>query len=204
MSDESLLSGQAPTDTGVQQPTDAAVKPQDNAAPVAEAQAPAADKPQEEGAKAPESYQFELPEGFELNGEVAEQFTTWAKDLNLPQDKAQAVAAMGAQLVQQAQAAQQEAWAAQVADWRKEVETDKEFGGPALAENLGYAARAIDTFAPELREVLDSSGMGNHPVLVKAFIRIGKAISEDRLVGGAQQSPGVSADPAKRLFPNMN
>lgn len=203
MSDESLLSGQAPTDTGEQQPTDAAAAPQDNAAPAAEAQAPAAEQqPKDEGA--PESYQFELPEGFELNGEVAEQFTAWAKDLDLPQDKAQAVAAMGAELVQKAQAAQQEAWQAQVADWRKEVETDKEVGGPALAENLGFAARAIDTFAPELREVLDSSGLGNHPVLVKAFIRIGKAISEDRLVGGAQQSPSVSADPAKRLFPNMN
>lgn len=216
MSDTTMLgSGQETTDTGAQQTTDA-----QNAAPAADAnqaQAPAADAQgaqqpaaEQQGEQnkpaegAPEAYEFKLPEGYQLNPEVAGEFGKWAKELNLPQDKAQAAADIGVKLVEQAFAQQQEAYAAQVAEWRKQTETDKEIGGPALAENLSFAARAIDTFAPELREVFDQTGMGNHPALVKAFIRIGKAISEDQLVGGARQSAAAEADPAKRLFPNMN
>lgn len=217
MSETTLLAGQDTTDTGTQQTTDAP-----NAAPAADpaAQAPAAaapaansepakdgepakaDEPKAEGA--PEAYEFKMPEGYQLNEELAGEFGNWAKELGLPQDKAQVAADLGVKLVEQALTKQQEAYAAQVADWRKQTETDKEIGGPALAENLSFAARAIDTFAPELREVFDQTGMGNHPALVKAFIRIGKAVSEDQLVGGARQSAAAETDPAKKLFPNMN
>lgn len=217
MSETSMLSGQDTTDTGAQQTADA-----QNAAPAANAsaQAPAAAEPAAQGEQqqqqgdakpegdkaqgAPENYEFKMPDGYQLNDELAGEFGKWAKELNLPQDKAQAAADIGVKLVEQAFARQQEAHAEQVADWRKQVETDKEIGGPALAENLSFAARAIDTFGPELREVFDQTGMGNHPALVKAFIRIGKAISEDQLVGGARQSAVAETDPAKRLFPNMN
>lgn len=216
MSETTMLgSGQETTDTGAQQTTDA-----NNAAPVTDApqaqapaaDAPAADQPAADAPKAdeskaegaPDAYEFKLPEGYELNAEMADEFGKWAKELDLPQDKAQVAADLGVKLVEQALTKQQEAYAAQVADWRKQTETDKEIGGPALAENLSFAARAIDTFAPELREVFDQTGMGNHPALVKAFIRIGKAISEDQLVGGARQSAAAESDPAKRLFPNMN
>lgn len=217
MSETSLLSGQDTTAPGAQQTTDA-----QNAAPAVEptTQAPATAEPAAQGEQqqqqadakpdgdkaqgAPEAYEFKMPEGYELNADLAGEFGNWAKELGLPQDKAQAAADLGVKLVEQALVKQQEAHTAQVAEWRKATETDKEIGGPALAENLSFAARAIDTFAPELREVFDQTGMGNHPALVKAFIRIGKAISEDQLVGGARQSAAAETDPAKRLFPNMN
>ena len=102
------------------------------------------------------------------------------------------------------QTKQAEAFAQTQQQWRNEVVNDKEIGGQALAENLGYAAKVLDTFAPDLRGVLDETGLGNHPAFVKAFVKIGKAISEDRLVGGAQQTPGAAQDPAAKLFPNMN
>ena len=145
-----------------------------------------------------------MPEGFELNKEVAGEFEAYARELNLPQDKAQAVVDMGVKLMQSAQTKQAEAFAQTQQQWRNEVVNDKEIGGQALAENLGYAAKVLDTFAPDLRAVLDETGLGNHPAFVKAFVKIGKAISEDRLVGGAQQTPGAAQDPAAKLFPNMN
>lgn len=111
---------------------------------------------------------------------------------------------MGVKLIENFAAKQAEAFATQQAQWRDEVVNDKEIGGPALQENLSYAAKVLDTFAPDLRQVLNDTGMGNHPAFVKAFVKIGKAISEDRLVGGSQQSPGAPVDDAKVLFPNMN
>lgn len=206
MSEESLLSGAGTPEAGTQ--------PTAQQAPAAPAPAPEGGQPQgqqptaepkaQEPQGAPESYQFELPEGYELNAEVAGEFEAYARELNLPQDKAQAAVSMGVKLVESAMAKQAEAYTQQVAAWREEVTNDKEIGGPALAENLSYAARVLDTYAPDLRAVLDETGLGNHPAFVKAFVKIGKAISEDRLVGGAQQAPGSALDPAAKLFPTMN
>ena len=203
MTTETLLSGQESTAAGTQpatEPTPAPAAGQDGGNP--QGQQPAGEtKP---AAAAPEKYDFAMPDGFELNQEVAGEFEAYARELFLPQDKAQAVVDMGIKLMQSQQAQQAEAYQQTQEQWRNEVVNDKEIGGQALAENLSYAAKVLDTFAPDLRSVLDESGLGNHPAFVKAFIKIGKAISGDRLVGGAQQSPGSALDPAAVLFPSMN
>lgn len=208
MSDESLLSGAGSPEAGTQPATEPA-----QAAPAVEpqggepqGQAPAGEQPktEEKPQGAPEAYEFAMPEGYELNKEVSGEFEAYARELNLPQDKAQAVVDMGVKLMQNAQAKQVEAFQQTQKEWREAVVNDKELGGAALAENLSYAAKVLDTFAPDLRTVLDETGLGNHPAFVKAFVKIGKAISEDRLVGGAQQSPGAVSDPAATLFPSMN
>ena len=204
MTTESLLTGQASTEAGTQpatEPTAAPAAAPDGGNP--QGQQPAGEA-KTEAAAAPEKYDFAMPEGFELNQEVAGEFEAYARELNLPQDKAQAVVDMGVRLMQ-SQQAQQAALVQQTQEqWRNEVVNDKEIGGQALAENLSYAAKVLDTFAPDLRGVLDETGLGNHPAFVKAFVKIGKAISEDRLVGGAQQTPGAISDPAAKLFPTMN
>jgi hypothetical protein len=205
----SLLSGAPTPEAGTQPATETAPAAPATEQPGGEpqAQAPAGEQPKTEEAKpqgAPEAYEFTMPEGFELNKEVSTEFEAYARELNLPQDKAQAVVDMGVKLMQSAAAKQAEAFAQTQKEWRDAVVNDKELGGAALAENLSYAAKVLDTFAPDLRAVLDQTGLGNHPAFVKAFVKIGKAISEDRLVGGAQQTPGAAQDPAAKLFPTMN
>lgn len=204
MTTESLLTGQASTEAGTQpatEPTAAPAAGQDGGNP--QGQQPAGEA-KTEPAAAPEKYDFAMPDGFELNQEVAGEFEAYARELNLPQDKAQAVVDMGVKLLQAHQASQAALVQQTQEQWRNEVVNDKEIGGQALAENLSYAAKVLDTFAPDLRGVLDETGLGNHPAFVKAFVKIGKAISEDRLVGGAQQTPGAISDPAAKLFPTMN
>ena len=82
---------------------------------------------------------------------------------------------------------------------------DKEFGGPALAENLSVAKKALDAFGTaELRTLLNESGLGNHPEIVRLFFRAGKAISEDRVVTGstgqAKAGPKSFSDLADVLY----
>lgn len=208
MTEETLLSGASTPEAGTQPATEpAAVAPapkQEGGNPQEKAPAGEQPKVEEKPQGAPEAYEFAMPEGFELNKEVSGEFEAYARELNLPQDKAQAVVDMGVKLMQSAQAKQAEAFAQTQQQWRDQVVNDKELGGAALAENLSYAAKVLDTYAPDLRAVLDETGLGNHPAFVKAFVKIGKAISEDRLVGGAQQTPGAAQDPAAKLFPNMN
>jgi hypothetical protein len=54
----------------------------------------------------------------------------------------------------------------------------------------------------ELKQVLNESGLGNHPALFKAFAKIGKAMSEDTFVKSkAHSSPEV--DRLSRMYPSM-
>lgn len=209
MSDESLLSGQVKDATGVQQDADAG-KPAEGGGDKPDAanqqNADAAKGEGEGGQKepiVPDDYTFALPEGFELDAEIGSEFKAYAKELKLTQETAQKNVDFAVKLLQKQEAARIEAFNAQKKAWADEVRADKEIGGAALNENLGYAAKVFDTFAPELRDLLGSTGFGNHPVFVKAFVRIGKAISEDRLVGGEQRGkPAPSAESV--LYPTMN
>jgi hypothetical protein len=94
--------------------------------------------------------------------------------------------------VQQRQA---EAWQAQTEQWAADVKADKEIGGDKLTANLSAAQRALDLFGtPELKEYLNTTGLGNHPDLVKTFVKIGKAMSEDGMVDGSNQGQRSAAE----------
>ena len=151
---------------------------------------------------APESYEFKAPEGTQFDDAVIGAFSEVAKELNLPQDQAQKVLdkmapVIAARQIEQIQAASTE--------WAEAAKTDKEFGGDKLAENLGTAKKALDALAtPELRTLLEESGLGNHPEVIRVFYRAGKAISEDRFVSG--QAGKTNQGDARRLYAasNMN
>ena len=150
-------------------------------------------------AEAPADYEFTMPEGVQLDNTAAAEFKAIAKEAGLDQATAQKVADIGAKMAQR----QTDAHAKLVETWTESVKTDKEIGGDALAENLGIARKALDQFGtPELRDVLNATGFGNHPAVIKAFYKIGKAISEDGFVKGAAR--GADTDIAKRMFPSMN
>lgn len=175
------------------------------AAPGSTEQEPAETKPAEAKPQgAPEEYaEFVAPEGVTFNPEVMTKFKALAKEKGLSQEDAQQLADLGAEAAQ----AQRNAFVDHVtkaqAQWAEAARTDKEFGGDNLDENMAVAKRALDTFgSPELSTLLKESGLGNHPEIIRAFYRAGKAISEDRLVPGGKK-PDTS-DPAKKMFPTMN
>ena len=150
-------------------------------------------------AEVPESYEFQMPEGVALDKTAADEFTAIAKELKLNQADAQKVADVGAKMAQR----QAEAHVQLVESWVEQVKADKEIGGDKLAENLAVARKAIETFGtPELKDVLNATGFGNHPAVIKAFYKAGMAISGDRFVSGSPRGP--ETDMAKKMFPNMN
>lgn len=156
----------------------------------------AAAKAAEEAAKsagAPEKYEpFTAPEGTALDAAVMTEFETAARELNLPQDAAQKLIDKMAPVMAKQQTAQLEQLRT---DWAAASTSDKEFGGDKLTENLGFARKAMDTFGtPELKTMLNETGLGNHPDVVRFMVRAGKAISEDKIVtSGAPASANRSA-----------
>jgi hypothetical protein len=86
--------------------------------------------------------------------------------------------------------------------WVSEIKADPDIGGDRLKASLASAARAIDRLnVPGLREALNLTGAGNHPAIVKAFVRLGQMISEDRFrPGGAPAARQVPRSPAEVIY----
>lgn len=148
----------------------------------------------------PEKYDaFTMPEGIELKGEKLERFESIAKELNLTQAQAQKLASLGGDLIGDISKQQSDHMEQVSNDWKKASENDKEFGGVFLSENMATAKKALDAFASQtFRELLDKTGLGNHPEVVRTFFRVGKAISEDKVITSNQEN--TSRDPADILF----
>ncbi|MBZ7566775.1 peptidase [Klebsiella grimontii] len=141
---------------------------------------------------APEKYEFKAGEGVELDTAALEQFEPIARELNLTNEQAQKMVDLyGTKIMPMVQQQRAEAWQKTTEQWAADVKADKEIGGDKLTANLSAAQRALEQFGdPELKEYLDSTGLGNHPALVKAFIKVGKAMSEDKVVTGGHESGG--------------
>ena len=150
---------------------------------------------------APEKYEWTAPEGVTLDESIMGSLSEVAKELNLPQAAAQKLVDKIAPVMAQRQVEQFEALRT---EWRQASSSDQEFGGAKLTENMAVAKKALDAFGtPEFRQLLEQTGMGNHPEVIRTFYRAGKAISEDGLVSGS--APKAPRD-ARSLFPasNMN
>lgn len=141
-------------------------------------------------------YKFDTPEGVTLDEGDLSKFTDIAKDLKLPADAAKKLVDLAVAREQ----ARTEAFAKQVQDWGETVKADPELGKP---ENLAVAKKTIDTFGtPELRDLLNSTGMGNHPEVIRLMTKIGKAISEDIFQAGRSGGNPPPRDAAQILYGN--
>lgn len=144
---------------------------------------------------APEAYQFKAAEGVDLDTDALKDFEPVARELNLTNEQAQKLVDAYPKILAGVQQRQADAWQATTEQWAADVKADKEFGGDKLTGNLSAAQRALDQFGtPELKEYLNTTGLGNHPDLVKTFIKIGKAMSEDGMVSGKETGQRSAAE----------
>lgn len=174
-------------------PAVAPVTEQAPAAPEAQAEAPAEAPGQP--APAAEYTDFAVPDGMEMDAEVLTNFKGIAKELGIPQEAAQKLIDLQASLETKRSAAAEQAQAEQAQQWAAQIKADKELGGENYSKTVETAVKAIEQYgSPELRSLLNETGIGNHPELVKFCHRIGKALSEDGLVMGGTQSTSRKSD----------
>lgn len=177
------------------QPGTESGKPQDDKPADGDKPAEKSDDEKQKHEGAPEKYEFTAGEGVELDTEALKDFEPVARDLNLTNEQAQKLVNAYPKILAGVQQRQAEAWQAQTEQWASDVKADKEIGGDKLTANLSAAQRALDLFGtPELKEYLNTTGLGNHPDLVKTFVKIGKAMSEDGMVDGSNQGQRSAAE----------
>jgi hypothetical protein len=180
-------SSQATATAGAQAAVEAAGTQQAGEVPNGEGEKSSPDGEVSKPAGAPDKYEFTAPEGREFDPHVIAQFAEVAKELNLPQDAAQKVIDKIAPALAQRQAEQIEA---AHAAWAEASRADKDFGGDKLKTSLATAQKALGAFGtPELRTLLNDSGLGNHPDVIRFLVKAGAAISDDTFVGGKPSSP---------------
>jgi hypothetical protein len=166
---------------------------------------------------APDKYEdFKVPDGFELDKDVAAEFGTVAKGLNISQTGAQELVDLYVKHVQEANAAPYKAWTDVQERWREEINGDPEIGGSKLSgvkvsigklfDSLGDA-KVTDAF----REAMDYTGAGNNPAVVKFLYSLAKRLTEGGPVRGGgpstegQIAPGTNRMPsaAAAIYPNL-
>lgn len=151
-------------------------------------------------AKPVEYADFKLPDGMAKDSDEVKALVEEAKAFGLNQDAAQKF--IDRELGRTQQQATQVTEA--VKFWAKQSVEDSEFGGEKVKENLAIAERGIEAFGtPALRQLLKTTGLGNHPEIIRAFWKAGKTVMEDTPVSDGK-APKGDMSIASRMYPNMN
>lgn len=140
---------------------------------------------------APEAYtDFTLPDGMEMDAAVLGEFTGLAKELNISQESAQKLIDLQSKIATQQAEQYQAAVTKQGEQWKEAVKNDPELGGENYEKSVASAVKVIQSFGDDgLKDLLNSSGLGNHPALFKFCHRVSQAISEDKFVLPGNQAP---------------
>ena len=151
-------------------------------------------------ANAHEEYEvFEIPEDFSFNEETLSDYHTFAKENNLTQDQAQ----RGVDMVAKMKQAEMAQWVEQQRSWVEEAKSDTDYGGDKFDANISVAVKARDSLGtPAFNEMLDQSGLGNHPEMIRFLYTVGKAISEDKVVVGGANATQKTRESV--LYPSMS
>ena len=158
----------------------------------------------------PEAYELEAPGGFTIEPAALAAATPVFKELGLSNEQANKlmpVAAkfaaglsdkLNAQILSQVRADRKA--------WLDTAMADHEIGGANWKQTLAKGAYALDNLGfpkgSPFRVLLDESGLGNHPEMIRAWAKVGRAIGEDgdfvRGTGGTSSR----RDAAETLYPN--
>lgn len=155
----------------------------------------------------PTAYELKYPEGVAADDATFGKFKELAQKTGLKADGAQQIVDFFVE--SQKAASEQQKLAVEQAQkqWVEAAKADKEFGGPQFDANIQVAQKALHKFGDsEITELLERTGLGNHPAFVRWAYRIGKSISEDSIAGAS--APGTASaaqsDDAflRGLYPN--
>jgi hypothetical protein len=167
--------------------------PAPSPAPAAPAPSPAPAAPAPAPTAAPEKYELKLADGSPLDPSDVDKVAAYARERGLSNEQAQAILDQRHEAATGITERQLEAFAAKRTEWETQTWADPELGGTNKDATLANVQLVMDKFAPgadhELRKELAATGYGNHPAFVRFVNAIGKAMREDKPVGG--NGPGA-------------
>lgn len=149
--------------------------------------------------KDPEPFELTAPDGYPINEAGLKGLNDLCKSANLTKEQGEAVL----QHMAGNYSAFQEQQQAQGKAWIEEFKADKDFGGDKFDASVAEAQKALATFdeGGTVSKMLQETGYGNNPAVLRIFARVGRALGEDKLPG---MSGGAEDKPLEeRFYPNM-
>jgi hypothetical protein len=150
----------------------------------------------------PIAYQpFAYPDGMSVEPEALEHAHALFNEARLPQEQAQKFIDLAMAREKAAAERGVKAFHELQDKWLAEIKADPEIGGDKLAAAVAQAAHVLERLAvPGLKEALNMTGAGNHPAVVKAFVRLGRLLAEDRFSPGREAAPQPPRTPADIIY----
>ena len=157
---------------------------------------------------APEAYDVKVPEALAAKGmafdkEVFDLVEPALRDMNLSNAAAQRLADVYAEKVIPAIVARSEAKAGEATqqhaaairkEWADASRADPEIGGADFDKTVDACAQVWDKFGIKkgegIRQLLDESGLGNHPDMLRFLSRVSKGVGEGQFISPS----GAGAD----------
>ncbi len=129
---------------------------------------------------------LQLPSELKGCEENWHSFKQLAAELQIPTETVQKLLDWEVQTLTNGQKVSEQARTQILDKWTAQT---KEMLGPCYQKPLAEALEAAQRFGGEdLRNLLDATGLGSHPVIVRTFHEISKYISEDCSVGGSARN----------------
>jgi hypothetical protein len=150
-------------------------------------------------------FELKLPEGSNLDASYLEQTKALAKELGLSQEAAQKLVERDSGLLSSVSERNAVQVREKTEQWAKDAQADKEIGGGNFQSSVNDARTALDKFgSPEFKNMLNQSGVGNHPELIRLLARVGKAMREDKMVTTSSQPARAQKSFAEAFYPSMS
>ena len=135
-------------------------------------------------------YVLKAPEGCELDAAMLKTFTPQFRDLGLSNSEVQRLLDAHAKHEKSKRDA-----------WFEATLADKEIGGKNFESAKANAVRVVSEFAtPEFINLMDQTGIGDHPEVIRLCARIGDALPAKKTGPGEVSK----AEAAKKLYPNSD
>ena len=154
---------------------------------------------------------IKLPEGFEYDKAIGDSFLGILNEAKIGKETAQKLfdlyQSQNVKMLEALKAADEERGkkfeadlAQEKADWLKQCEADKEYGGQNWEAAQAVIDRGCKQLAtPEAVKLMQSYNLNTHPEIVRMFYRAGKLVGEDNSqmsgTGGSK-----ATDPAMAIF----
>lgn len=156
------------------------------------------EKPEKDDQENSDDFDYELSvegESF-VKGDSLKEIEAFAKENKLSKDAAMEIVNRQNEAIAEFIEKHESDLDAQIDNWRLEVESDSVLGGENFERTKSSARKAVERFGDEgFIEILNTTGYGNNPSVVRFLANIGELLSEDSLV-----APGKQQQSEKPLY----
>jgi hypothetical protein len=134
---------------------------------------------------------LKAPEGSKLNSADSEKIIEFAKENNLSKDAAEKLLKQVSESREEYFSSLQTEFKEKVKQWESDTKADKEVGGDGFKKNVELSRQVVERFGTkEFKDMVNNTGFGSHPEVVRMFSRIGKAMDSDSFVKSGSKSSG--------------